>query len=77
MDKPNTLEICIDFKVEQYIAHIGDENFGHLYKLCMESVEKPLLSAVLKHTNNNKTQAAKVLGINRNTLKTKMKIHQL
>lgn len=40
-------------------------------------VEKPLYEAVLVYTNGNQTKAAKVLGINRGTFRSKMKKHSL
>ena len=38
-----------------------------------ESLEKPLLEMVLEETGGNRIKAANVLGINRNTLRTKLK----
>ncbi|MGH7910028.1 MAG: sigma-54-dependent transcriptional regulator [Thermodesulfobacteriota bacterium] len=43
-----------------------------IYDLIMRSVEKPLIEAVLKITKGNKKKAAKILGINRNTLAKKL-----
>ena len=39
------------------------------------SVEKPLLESVLHKLQGNQSHAAQVLGINRNTLRKKMKAH--
>ena len=38
----------------------------------MGGIEKPLVVIVLKETNGNQTQAANILGINRNTLRKKI-----
>ena len=43
-----------------------------IYDLIMRSVEKPLIEAVLKIAKGNKKKAAKILGINRNTLAKKL-----
>lgn len=43
-----------------------------IYDLIMRSVEKPLIEAALKITKGNKKKAAKILGINRNTLAKKL-----
>lgn len=43
----------------------------------MKIVEFPLLQAVLERTENNKSTSAKLLGINRNTLRKKAKEHGL
>jgi Fis family transcriptional regulator len=41
------------------------------------SVEKPLIEVVLQHTQGNQTLAAELLGINRNTLRQKIKRYQI
>ncbi len=38
-------------------------------------VEKPLLRAVMRETRGNQVRAAQLLGINRNTLRKKLKEH--
>jgi two-component system nitrogen regulation response regulator GlnG len=43
-----------------------------LYDIVMKEVEKPLIMLVLEQTNNNQSEAAAILGINRNTLRKKM-----
>lgn len=48
-----------------------------LYDRVMNEVERPLLRLVLNLVNGNKIQAAKILGINRNTLLKKLRMHGL
>lgn len=48
-----------------------------LYDRVMHEVERPLLRVVLNLVNGNKIQAAKILGINRNTLLKKLREHGL
>jgi len=48
-----------------------------LYDRVMNEVERPLLRLVLNLVNGNKIQAAKVLGLNRNTLLKKLRLHGL
>ncbi len=45
--------------------------------MVMARVEKPLLEVVLHHAGGNQTRAADLLGVNRNTLRKKMKQYQL
>jgi Fis family transcriptional regulator len=45
--------------------------------MVISSVEKPLIEMVLKHAGGNQTRAAELLGINRNTLRSKMKQYQI
>jgi two-component system nitrogen regulation response regulator GlnG len=44
-----------------------------LYKFVVNAVEKPLIESVLAKTRGNQYKAAQILGINRNTLHTKIK----
>ena len=49
------------------------EKEGVLYKSILEAIEKPLIEDVLERTEGNQLKAAKILGINRNTIRTKIK----
>ncbi|MFC1703189.1 helix-turn-helix domain-containing protein [Candidatus Omnitrophota bacterium] len=46
---------------------------NELYKFVIEMVEKPLIERVLERTDGNQLKAARILGINRNTLRAKIK----
>ncbi|HUL00766.1 MAG TPA: helix-turn-helix domain-containing protein, partial [Nitrospirota bacterium] len=46
---------------------------GDIYSLVMQRVEKPLITLVLKKTEGNQVRAANLLGINRNTLRKKIR----
>ncbi len=46
---------------------------GTFYKRVVEEIEKPLIEHALKKTMGNQKRAAKVLGLNRNTLRTKIR----
>ena len=46
---------------------------GKVYKLMLESLERPLFESVLKYTHGNKLKASRILGLNRNTLKSRLK----
>lgn len=50
-----------------------DEKKGKLYKSVVEAIEKPLIEQILKRTEGNQFKAAKILGLNRNTIRTKIK----
>jgi DNA-binding protein Fis len=46
---------------------------GKIYKLLLDCLEKPLFERVLRYTGGNKLKAARALGLNRNTLRSKLK----
>jgi len=48
-----------------------------LYGMVLKEVERPMLSVIMEHTEQNQSQAAQILGINRNTLRKKLRNHGL
>ncbi len=46
---------------------------AHLYDLVMREVEEPLFKVVMHHVHGNQSRAATMLGINRGTLRKKLK----
>ena len=46
---------------------------GRIYQVMLEAMERSLIQNTLKITFGNQLKAAKLLGINRNTLRTKIK----
>jgi DNA-binding protein Fis len=49
------------------------EKDGALYKSILSEIEKPLIESVLERTEGNQFKAARILGINRNTIRAKIK----
>ena len=60
-----------------YFENLNGHKPGDLYQLVMGEVEKPLFRAVLIYTNGNQSEAADILGINRGTLRKKLKDYKL
>ena len=48
-----------------------------LYDLFMQQVEAPLFECVMEHTQDNQSKAAALLGLNRGTLRKKLKQYDL
>ena len=61
--------------IDGYFRDLDGEKPCHVYDMVINSVEKPLLESVLHRVRGNQTHAAEMLGINRNTLRKKMKAH--
>lgn len=49
------------------------EGISNLYQLIVEEVEAPLFRTVMEMTRYNQSKAARVLGVSRGTLRTKLK----
>lgn len=63
--------------LSSYFASLNGDSPGDLYDLVLGEVEEPLFKAVMKHTGGNQSQAAGILGINRGTLRKKLKFYSL
>ena len=60
-----------------YFANLNGDSPGDLYDLVIGEVERPLFKAVMDYTDGNQSQAACILGINRGTLRKKLKTYAL
>lgn len=70
-----SLEAVIELKLAKFLDQIGEYYPEDLYDLIIRKAEKPLLNQIIRRTGGNQLQAAKILGINRNTLRKKMKLY--
>jgi Fis family transcriptional regulator, factor for inversion stimulation protein len=61
--------------VDGYFRDLDGERPCGVYEMVISCVERPLIEAVLTRVDGNQTHAAQMLGINRNTLRKKMKTH--
>ena len=61
----------------QYFATLNGDRPGDLYDLVLGEVEEPLFRAVMSYTRGNQSQAAGILGINRGTLRKKLKTYSI
>jgi Fis family transcriptional regulator len=75
---PNqTLRDSVEVALDNYFTHLDGQMASDLYNLVLSEVEQPLLEAVLRYTRNNQTRASAVLGLNRGTLRKKLKQYDL
>lgn len=72
-----TLQDVISKKLSVYFQNVGEAMPQNLYELVMSEIELPLLEAVMEFTNNNQSQAAKILGINRGTFRKKLAFYNI
>lgn len=60
--------------VKKYLNAVGNKEINlNLYQLIVEEVEAPLFRTVMELTRYNQSKAARVLGVSRGTLRTKLK----
>ncbi len=63
--------------LKRYFKDLNGHKPGELYDLVLGEIEAPLFETVMQHTHGNQSQAAEILGINRATLRKKLKHYYL
>lgn len=72
-----SLRDSVEQAMENYFRNLEGSNTADVYELVMAEVEAPMLEVIMKHTRHNQTKAAQVLGLNRGTLRKKLKQYGL
>jgi Fis family transcriptional regulator, factor for inversion stimulation protein len=72
-----SLRGCVEQAMDNYFKHLDGQAVSDVYDMVMAEVEAPMLEIVLKYTRHNQTRAAQVLGLNRGTLRKKLKQYGL
>jgi Fis family transcriptional regulator len=67
----------IDTLLDQYFNDLDGDEPTAIYEMVINTVEKPLLLYIMNKTEGNQSKAAKILGLNRNTLRKKLKQYNL
>jgi len=65
--------VSLEDKVIELGNSLYREKQGLVYKTILEIIEKPLIENILERTEGNQLKAARILGINRNTMRAKIK----
>ena len=63
--------------LDSYFTNLNGHAPGHLYDLVIREVEEPLFRAALDYSEGNQSRAAEVLGINRGTLRKKLRTYKI
>lgn len=63
--------------LSDYFKSLNGDRPGDLYDLVLGEVERPLFKAVLDYTHGNQSEAAGILGMNRGTLRKKLRSYSL
>jgi Fis family transcriptional regulator len=77
MKKTNDISACIQGALETYFRDLEGETPSNIYSMVLKSVERPMIEFTLRQAGGNQTLTAEMLGINRNTLRKKIKEHHL
>ena len=77
LSPPRSLRDHVAHALANYFDSLEGQPPVDLYQLVMSEVEPPLLQAVMKQTRNNQSRSAEMLGLNRGTLRKKLKQYNL
>jgi Fis family transcriptional regulator len=72
-----TLRESVELAMKNYFSSLENEQPKDIYDLVLAEVEAPLLESVMAYTHGNQTKASQVLGLNRGTLRKKLKNYDL
>lgn len=67
------LEEWVEHKLKHFVKQMKTSGGRNLYSMLLREIEHPLIRITLKETDGNQIQAAHLLGMNRNTLRKKIK----
>jgi Fis family transcriptional regulator len=73
----NELAACVRKSLNRYFKDLDGEEPVGIYEMAVLALEKPLLTYIMDRAEGNQTRASEMLGINRNTLRKKLKQHGL
>lgn len=76
-EPPKCLSESVRCSMLDYFDDLDGHDASGLYTLFMQEVEKPFFEVVMKHANGNISHAAKLLGMNRMTLRNRLKKYGL
>ena len=65
--------VSLEDKIIELEESLYNERKGRLYQSLLEAMEKPLFEHILARSEGNQFKAAKILGINRNTIRAKIR----
>jgi len=71
-DYASPLRLTVQEAIRRYLEDMGQSQPACLYQTLLAEVEPPLIEEVLRFTHGNQSRTAKILGITRNTLRTKL-----
>ncbi len=74
---PIDLPTCINTKLTRYFEQLKGETASGVHKMVMQETESIVIEFVLKASEQNQSKAAKILGMNRGTLKKKIELYNL
>ena len=77
IDGTQTLRDNVELALRNYFEHLDGQDVTDVYNMVLAEVEAPLQESVMDYVQGNQTRASEVLGLNRGTLRKKLKQYGL
>jgi Fis family transcriptional regulator len=77
LEPRQTLRACVTNVLSEYFAQVDQDMISDLYAMVLSEVEAPLLEAVMQKARSNQSRAAQMLGLNRGTLRKKLRQYDM
>lgn len=68
---------AVKHSIRRYLYELEGTEPSDMYDMVLRQIEQPLLEAVLEHTRGNQSRAAEYLGMNRGTLRKKLRAYNI
>jgi Fis family transcriptional regulator len=72
-----SLRESVTIAVRHYLKDLDGQISADVYQMVLAEIEAPLLQEIMAYTRNNQTKASIMLGLNRGTLRKKLKQYNL
>ncbi len=71
------LSHAVKHSIRRFLYELDGAHPNNMYDLVLKQIEQPLFEAILEHTKGNQSRAADLLGLNRGTLRKKLRSYNL
>ena len=72
-----SLSEAVRDSLDKYFNTLDGNDPSNLYNMVLQQIEQPLMEIVMQHVDGNQSRAAECLGLNRGTLRKKLKMYNL
>jgi Fis family transcriptional regulator len=76
-EHPIPIRQNVQAAIRRYLEDMGQSQPVGLYRTLLAEVEPPLIEEVLRYTQGNQSRTAEILGMTRNTLRTKLNRYRI
>ena len=63
--------------IRRYLEDMGNTEPEHMHRKLLSEIEPPLIEEVLRYTGGNQSRSARILGMTRNTLRSKIRRYSI